>query len=153
WTTFQSSRVNCTDWTSVFPSVSRSLLTGTVTELVGSEVRTNMNEAVPPFSVVVRSEAAVTKMPALSLSTLVMVTSGGSIPAYFGSSLVEEPNVTSKIWSPSATESSRPVTTTVCGELQFCAVNFSTWDAGEVTVASVDRPTKTGIVTSPLGWE
>src|SRR5262249_37206519 len=77
-------------------------------------------------------------------------TSGGSTPLYSGSPLVAADSTIRYGWLPSAIASSTPVTTTVCGELQFALVNTSCEIAIVPSVRSLDA---TGIVTSAVGCD
>ena len=64
------------------PSVTSLLDSPTVTSAVGRLVRTIVNVAVPPASLVVRPEVGLTVIPTASLSLLVTDTLSGSRPLY-----------------------------------------------------------------------
>ena len=62
------------------PSLASLELSAMLTSAVGSVVRTTVNVAVPPASVVVNPAVGVTVMPEASLSVLVTPTSATVIP-------------------------------------------------------------------------
>ena len=72
---FQLPLVNATDDGPTVPSAVFELLSPIVTLAVGCDVRTTVNVAAPPASVVVRPDVGVTVIPAASLSVLVTDTS------------------------------------------------------------------------------
>src|SRR5258706_542586 len=84
---FQLSGVKVTLAGLTIPSLVLLLDSPTTTLAVGGRLSTMVNVAICPFSLVQSPTVGLIVKPAVSLSMLVTVTSGGSIPAKFGSLL------------------------------------------------------------------
>src|SRR5580765_2671039 len=123
--TFQFAGVNVRLGGATVPSVRSLLATETTTFATGWLVRTTLNAAVPPASVVVRPAVGVTLMPATSLSGLGTATSGGCTPEKLGPALAAAPRMMLYATSPSFTKSPTPVTVTVRGRFQYAGGNVS----------------------------
>src|SRR2546429_4741933 len=80
WGVFQLPAVKVRLEAETVPSAVLLLLSGIVTLAVGWLVRTTVNVAAPPASVVTRPDEGLTVIPAVSLSVLLTGTSAGFVP-------------------------------------------------------------------------
>src|SRR3954469_1273457 len=146
--TFQLAAVNVTDGGATVPSATLVELSGIVTLATGWLVKTMVNVAVPPASVVTRPVVDVTFTEATSSSVVTTETSATVRVLKARSALVVEPVTIVYATVPSTTRSSTPVMVTVCATFQFAGVKVT--EAGD-TVPSVRSLELSGMVTSADG--
>src|SRR2546422_1063295 len=123
--TFQFAVVKVSDAGATVPSVRSELVNPTVTFAVGWLVRTTVNAAAPPASVVVNPEVGFTLIPATSLSLFVTDTSAAFRLLYLFNDLAAAEISTLSLLDPLPTRSSTPVTVTVWATFQFAVVNVT----------------------------
>src|SRR5882672_4550277 len=122
---FQIALVKVSNAGETVPSVRSSELSAIVTFATGWLVRTTVNVAVSPVSVVDRPLIGVTVTLAESSSVVLTETSATAMPLYTRSVLLAAPVTIVYATVPSTTASLTPVTVTVCATCQFADVNVT----------------------------
>src|SRR5258706_204826 len=123
--TFQFAVVNVRLAGATVPSVRSELVNPTVTFAVGWLVRTTVNVAVPPASVVVSPDVGFTVIPATSLSVFVTDTSAALKMMQLPSGLSARADTILYAMLPSSITSRTPLPLTVCATFQFAVVTVS----------------------------